>query len=187
MLSFYLAMMETDEDRQFVEELYHKYEQMMLNITYSILQKRYDAEEAVHNVFMSIIESDSLQKMETYDDKHIEAYLAMAAKHAAFKIYNRRKKNYENSMNEYYADSDNIDTTEKEAISSLTVQEVKSAINKLSENDQDILSRHLLFEMSYDDISKELNITQDNVRQRIHRARKRLMKILEERGLHIDK
>ena len=175
MLAFYLATMETPEDRQFVAQLFDEYQQMMFNITYNILQHRYDAEEAVQNAFLNIIESNSLKKIQTFDAKRREAYIAIAAKNAALKIYNRRKKNSENKVDVYY---DNIDITEEEALSLLRVWEIKSAINILPENDRNVLERHFLIGMSYDEIAKELNITPDSVRQRIYRAKKRLEKIL---------
>lgn len=187
MLSFYLAMMNTEEDRQFVAQLFDKYQQMMYSITYNILHHKYDAEEAVGNAILNIMESNSLQKMQTFDDKHKEAYIAKTAKNAALKIYDKRKKNNENSANEYCTDSDNINTTEEEVLSSLTVQEIKSAISELSENDHNILELYYLNGMSYDEITRVLDITLDNARQRIHRARKRLMKILEERGIQNDR
>lgn len=183
MLSFYLAMMDTDEDRQFVAQLFDEYQQMMYGITYNILHHQYDAEEAVGNAILNIMESNSLQKIQTFDVRHKESYIAKAAKNAALKIYNKRKKNNENSTNEYYMDSDNIDTTEEEVLSSLTAQEIKSAINELSENDHNILEIYYLHGMSYGEIARDLDITPDSVRQRIHRARKRLMNKLEERGI----
>lgn len=186
MLSFYLAMMDTEEDRQFVAQLFDEYQQMMYGITYNILHHKYDAEEAVGNAILNIMESNSLQKMKTFDVKQKESYIAKTAKNAALKIYNKQKKNNENSVNEYYTDSDNIDTTEEEVLSSLTVQEIKSAINELSDNDHNILELYYLHGMSYIEIARDLDITSGNVRQRIHRARKRLIKILEDRGIQND-
>lgn len=186
MLAFYLAAMETPEDKQFVAQLFDEYQQMMFSIAYHILHHTFDAEEAVQNAFVNIMESNSLKKMQTFDAKNRESYLAMAVKNAALKVYNRRKKNNENSMNEYYIDSNSIDTTEKEALSALSAQEIKSAINELSENDHNILELHYLYGKLYDEIARELGITTDNVRQRIHRAKKRLIKILMERGIHND-
>ena len=184
MLAFYLAAMDTQEDRNFVAQLFGEYRQMMFSITYSILHHRYDAEEAVSNAFVNIMESNSLKKLQTFDVKHRESYIAIAAKNAALKIYNQRKKNNENTVNEYYIDSDNIDTTEEEALSSVGVFEIKSAIDALPENDHTILELHFLNDKSYDEIAKELSITPDNVRQRIHRARKHLEIILQERGIN---
>ena len=186
MLAFYLAMMDTEEDRQFIAQLFSEYQQMMFSITYHILHHRYDAEEAVQNAFVSIMKSNSFKKIQTLDAKHRESYIAMAAKNAALKMYNQRKKNNGNSADEYYIDSDNIDTTEKEALSSLGLLEIKSAIDMLSENDHNILERYFLSGMSYDEIANELDITSDTARQRIYRAKKRLEKILLERGINND-
>ena len=186
MLAFYLVTLDTPEDRNFVAQLFGEYQQMMFSITYHILHHKYDAEEAVQNAFVNIMESNSLKKIQTLDVKHRESYIAMAAKNAALKVYNQRKKNNENNADEYYIDSDNIDTTEKEALSLLGVREIKAAIDMLPENDHNILERHFLSGMSYDEIASELNITPDTARQRIHRAKKRLEKILLKRGINND-
>ena len=183
MLAFYLAAMDTSEDRNFVEQLYSEYQQMMFSITYHILKHKYDAEEAIHNAFVNIMESNSLQKIQGLDAKRREAYLAMTAKNAALKVYNRRKKNIENSAHEYYTDSESIDSTEKEALSLLGIWEIKSAIDALPENDHSVLELYFLTGMSYDEIARELNITPENVRQRIHRAKKRLEQVLLKRGI----
>lgn len=187
MLAFYLAAIDTSEDRQFIAQLFDEYRQMMFSITYSILHHRYDAEEAVQNAFVNIMESNSLKMLKTFDIKRRESYISIAAKNAALKVYNRRKKNNENTADEYYIDSDNIDTTEEEALSSLGVMEIKSAIDILPENYRSILELHFLIGMSYDEIAGELNITSDNARQRIHRAKKHLEEILMKRGFNNDK
>ena len=186
MLAFYLAML-PPEDRQFAEKLFSEYQQMMFSITYHILQHRYDAEDAIGNAILSIIESKSIKKLQKLDAKDREAYIAVVARNAALKTYNMRKKNNEKSASEYYIDNDDTDVTEKEALSDLGVQEIKAAINELNENDHNILELHFLNGMSYDEIARELDITPENARQRIHRARKRLEKILSERGIRHDK
>lgn len=54
MLSFYLSMLEADEDKNKFEELYMKYRDDMYNIAFSILHNCEDAEDAVHDTFVSI-------------------------------------------------------------------------------------------------------------------------------------
>lgn len=56
-------------------------------------------------------------------------------------------------------------------------------MRKLSEADYDILCLSLINQLSNDEIAVTLDIKTDAVRQRIHRAKKRLSKILMERSI----
>ncbi len=59
MLSIYLSMVETEEEKSLVERLYNTYEQKMYYTAYSILQNVQDAEDAVHEAFIRIIKNVS--------------------------------------------------------------------------------------------------------------------------------
>ena len=182
MLSLYVSMVDTPEDKSFIEKLYTTYERMMYKISFDILGKEYDAEDAVHESFLNIIKTNALSKLKTLNDLETGSYLAATARNSAIRIYNRNKKNHEKSIYDYY-DLDSNDSTEEHAISSLGVQEIKEALNMLSENDYEILYLLLVNALSYDEISTVLGISEDAVRQCIHRARKRLSEKLRERSI----
>ena len=55
MLSLFLAMLETDEDRQRFAELYSQCSGMIEKTAKRILKNQHDAEDAVQNAFMQII------------------------------------------------------------------------------------------------------------------------------------
>ena len=52
MLSIYLSMVETDEQRTFIEQLYKTYERKMYGAAFDILHNKHDAEDAVHSAFV---------------------------------------------------------------------------------------------------------------------------------------
>ena len=54
MLSLYLSMVETDDEREFVTKLYQTYRQRMYNLAYGILNNKHDAEDAVSTAFIRI-------------------------------------------------------------------------------------------------------------------------------------
>lgn len=181
MLSFYLAMVDTPEDKLLIEKLYTAYERMMFSIAYSVLKQKYDAEDAVHDAFLSIIKSNSLEKLKVMPNIERESYLAVIVKNSARKVFNKRKKNIENNK---YSNSDNSDTTEEAALSSLRVDEIKEAMNMLPEADYDILCLNLINRYSYNEIASSLDIKPDAARQRVHRAKKRLIEKLNEMGIN---
>ena len=50
----YLSMIESESDKSLFEQLYIRYKGLMYHIAYRILQNREDAEDAVHQAFVSI-------------------------------------------------------------------------------------------------------------------------------------
>lgn len=183
MLSFYLAMVDTPEDKLFIEKLYTVYERMMYRTAFRILGQKYDAEDAVHESFLSIIKGDALEKMKPMTDIERKSYLTVIARNSAYKVYNKRKKNNENSI---YNDPDNANSTEEAVLSSLSIDEIQETMNMLTESDYDILCLYLINEQTYEEIAAALDIKIDAARQRVHRARKRLMDKLQEREISND-
>jgi len=55
MLAYFLAALESEEDRRRFTELYQRYHARMERTAISILKNQGDAEDAVQNAFMQII------------------------------------------------------------------------------------------------------------------------------------
>lgn len=55
MLGFYLALLDTAEEKSRFEELYLLYRQDMYKTAYSILQDSFEAEDVVHEAFLIVI------------------------------------------------------------------------------------------------------------------------------------
>lgn len=55
MLSFYLSILETEEDKDRFEQLYRMFKQDMYAVAYGILKNKEDAEDVVHQSFLSLL------------------------------------------------------------------------------------------------------------------------------------
>ena len=55
MLSALLSMINDETDKELVRSLYEANEQLMYNVAYNILHNRTDAEDAVQDSFVSVI------------------------------------------------------------------------------------------------------------------------------------
>lgn len=53
----YLQMIESDEDKSKLEQLYIMYKGLMFHVAMKILKNEFDAEDAVHQAFLSLIEN----------------------------------------------------------------------------------------------------------------------------------
>ena len=51
----YLQMIESDEDKSKFEQLYIMYKGLMFHVAMKILKNEFDAEDAVHQAFLSLI------------------------------------------------------------------------------------------------------------------------------------
>ena len=53
MLLIYLAMVDSDEEKDLVEKLDNTYKNTLYNICFAIVRNRTDAEDAVHDTFIT--------------------------------------------------------------------------------------------------------------------------------------
>lgn len=59
----YLQMIESDEDKSKFEQLYIMYKGLMFHVAMKILKNEFDAEDAVHQAFLSLIENLKKNRM----------------------------------------------------------------------------------------------------------------------------
>ena len=55
----YLSMIESQDDGHRFERIYERYRNLMYHVAYRILRNPQDAEDAVHQAFVSIIQNSS--------------------------------------------------------------------------------------------------------------------------------
>ena len=84
MLGFYLALLDTAEDKSRFEELYLTYRQDMYKTAFAILRSPQSAEDAVHEAFMAVI--GKLNKISEINCPRTRAYLSIIVKNLALKM-----------------------------------------------------------------------------------------------------
>lgn len=176
--------LDTPEKQYLIDRLYSRYEQMMYKIAFTILNNRLDAEDAVHNAFLKIIQSSGLSAIEGLDASAEKSYIAIAAKNAAIDCFNSRKKKSADNIELHFADKSV--SPEEVVFTEMEVERVERAMLKLPSNDYKILYFSVVLGLENKEISARLNIKEGAVRQRIHRAKIKLKNILkkEEEFVH---
>lgn len=168
---FYLAMIETEEDKRKFERIYLAYKQTMFYAANRILKNVYTSEDAVHQAFIRII--NHLDKINENDCHKTRAFLVVITEHIAIDIYRKQKKESTHSYDELeiYVSDTGVESYEES-------DDLAVAIAKLPVNYATVLC--LKFSQGYSDseISSILNITEENVRKRISRAKKKLEELL---------
>lgn len=90
MISFYLSLLDTPEEKSKFEQLYLLYRQDMFKLAYGILENKYDTEDAVHEAFMRVMKK--LTKISEINCPQTHAYLLIIVKNVALKIIKNEQK-----------------------------------------------------------------------------------------------
>ncbi|MCH5325167.1 MAG: sigma-70 family RNA polymerase sigma factor [Eubacterium sp.] len=171
------------EERQLAARLYAEYEQAMYRTAFGVLKNSYDAEDAVHEAFLGIIKGGMLSRLTDAGSSGTKAYILTAARNAAINILNKRKRTVAVEAFDDVATA----SAEETVLSAAGVGEIKAALLALPKGDYEILCLSLVGGASGEETAAVLGISYDAARQRIHRARMRLAKILSEGVAKNDK
>lgn len=160
------------EDKNLLEYLYNNYKQIMYYIALKILKNSFDAEDAVSEAFIKIIKH--LDKIDIENYTKTKSFLIVVTKHISIDIY--RKRNKENTLPiedfEYSISTNPIEHHEN-------MRDLISLMKKLPDNYYNVLILKYYHGFNDDEISKILDISKENVRKRITRAKHKLSEILE--------
>ena len=92
----YLQMIESEEDKSKFEKLYNQYRHLMFSVANKILDNQFDAEDAVHQAFVSII--DNLDKIKEVDCPKTKAYVVIITENKAIDIIRSKKHIIEDEL-----------------------------------------------------------------------------------------
>ena len=177
MLSLYLSLLDSDEEKDRFEQIYIIYRNLMYYIARRILQDDSLAEDAVHNAFIRII--GYLDKLQDINSHKTKGFLVIVVENTSKDIYNKRKHANAISFDSLEVElSDNHDL-EENVIDQINVNDLVKKIETLSTIYRDVLMMRFIYEYSYNEISKILNISEATVRKRLERARQKLLSISE--------
>ncbi len=164
----YLQMIETEEDRSKFEAIYHQYRLLMFSVANKILNNPHDAEDAVHQAFVSII--DNLDKIGEVDCPETKSYVVIITEHKAIDIIRSRK---------HLSREELIDALHGIEVPLPGDNGLADAMAKLPARYREVLL--LRFDNGYStkEIAKMLGMTEGSTQKLIWRAKEALRKELD--------
>lgn len=166
----------SEQKKTKLHSLYELYRQPMYEAAYRILKDSYLAEDAVHNAFLKA--SECLSRIGSPEEKSSRNYLLILARNAALRIYNRNKKQIPTeTVEEIVPDMQDV---EVETESREVMRKVFELIYSLEPSYCDILLLKFYYEMEDAEIAQTLDISLNNARVRLHRAKTALKVKLKE-------
>ncbi len=182
MLSVYLSMIDTQEDRGKFERLFHQYERCLKYTAQNILGDEHLAEDAVQETFIRII--GCLDKIDEAEEHKTAGFLMTVVKNIAYDIKRKQGKNQPAASLEEMAELD-ADPEDRETRPDTLLlhreEEAKilEAIRCLPADYRYILSLKYAYDCSSAQMAALLNCSEELARVKLSRARKSLMNRLE--------
>ncbi len=145
-------------------------------------QNENDAEDITIQTF-----SKAFDKIETYDDKYVfKTWLITISKNIHIDLLRKQKSSVESTAksqveDEFYAIADESPSAEDKLITEQNLAKLLCDIKKLKPHYQKVINLRFFQELSYKEISKELNEPISNVKVKLLRAKKLLAEIIKKR------
>lgn len=179
-MAIFLAAIEDIGKRNKLELLYNKYSLNIYRVAYSILNDRYLAQDAVQEAFIKVY--NNLDKITEINCNKTKAFLIVIVRNTSINIYNQRRKrsglSFEEIENEL---SESGPSLEEIIINNDTFTRVADLMKDLHPTYADILSLKYYYQYKDEEIANILNISPENTRVRLYRARKCLLALLSQK------
>jgi len=178
MLLFYTSYIYDTSDKAKFELIYNKYHLLMWSEANKILHDAAAAEDIVHIAFMEVL--NNLQTIHEPFSPKTRNFVVIISRSRAINLYKKRKRETEitfeevasyNLGNHVFSDSiaDNIELREKAQL-----------LNTLPVHYRDILYLRYNLGYSVEESAKLLEISKDNAKKRISRAKNQLAQLIKE-------
>jgi len=179
MLQLYLSLIDGEADQTKFARLYREHRMAMLWTARKILGDSALAEDAVHDAFLRVI--DHLENISPENCNSTRSFLVIIVRHIAIDYLRDRYKLAELPLDDFEEiPQESAFDPEQILIGKETSQRMQDALTKINPQYSDMLALRLVYEMSYKEIAQLTNLTEENVKIRIHRARMQIARLLKE-------
>ncbi len=160
-----------DGDEKFCEKILNLYKGRIFSYVLRLVKNYDDAEEITFEAFIKFFKS-----IKTFDiNKPIGTYLFTIAHNLVIDFFRKNKVDYEYLDERHSIREDFIEKYEKERI----MHAIEEAIQKLAPLDREIVVLFHKENLSYQEMSKILDLPITTIKTRLHRARIKLKEILK--------
>lgn len=169
MLLIFMAL-ESPEDRELFSRLYTENARLMASYAKHILNDWAEAEDAVHDVFVKLM--DAPEQILRVPEENRRAFLVVCVQNRARNILKRRKPVLELETAEAMEATGYVESEESDLL-----EQLMEEMEKLTDEQQEILGLHYFLGLKFEDVGKLMNKKTVTVQK----MSKRLTRILRDR------
>jgi len=161
-------------ENQAFHELYMKFADRLFSFGMIYSRDQEQVKDCIHDLFFDLYK----YRKNLADNDHIRNYLFKSLKHKILSAQtNKLKLVYTNSIQEESETSGEGEDWNEESLAS-----IQQAVEKLSEHQKEVLKLRFQVGLSYDEVSKILDISVESVRTLVYRTIKALREDLKARN-----
>lgn len=169
--------MTAPEKQEKLNQLYAVYEQPMYRIAYAILHHTQQAEDAVSDAFLRIIQN--LHKIGDVNSEQTKHYIIQIIRSTSINQYRKNQK--ESTRWAAWDDkimqiADKRNDIEQLLANAAQEESIASLLDSLGETDRKIVLMRCQEELSFREIAAQLSIQEATARKRFQRAKKTIQK-----------
>ncbi len=167
----YLEMLSNDSDKDKIEQIYLTYKNLMFYAANKILNNTQDAEDAVHQAFLSIVAH--IEKISEPICTKTQAFVVTIVERKAIDIYRKKAK----------ITFIPLDTIEEGLLTDTTIESpLAAAIAKLPVKQRQLIQLKYYFGYSNQETADLLGLSYEGVHSLDQRTKKQLKNLLEKEG-----
>ena len=170
-MMIYLSMIDSPEGQSKFTKLYVTYRDSMYQVAHSILRNHYDAEDAVHQAFVSIAEC--IDSVDMSIPQRVRSFVITVSERKALDIYRKKQHN----IVEY--DESSIGIQIEYEGSNVLAQ----CMSQLPPRYRELLILKYVHSYTFKETAKIMGITEANAKKIALRAKEKLAAMCKEEGL----
>jgi len=168
----------TEHERDKFEFIFNKYRRLMLHKAYGILNDYSLAEDAASEAFIRIYKN--MHKIDDPSSNKTIAFIVTIVKNVSLTML---KKEKEHAAQEYDYEMQDPFDLEEHTLAQLGADYIYQMLDEMGEELKSVFLLKYAHDLSHKEIGRLLDISENNVTVRLHRAKKKLAELLKERGV----
>ena len=180
MIPYAILVIENEDDRNFMAMIYEKYNRLMYNEIYRILNDKWQAEDVMHATIVRLIEK--VDELRAKDRDHLINYIIAASKNQARNYIRDNQKHNGYSFDDCFDVPDKKNNREAMELNLIHVENLRQLAavwDRLDERSRYILEGYYILEKTMPQIADELDVKPESVRMALTRARKNAFRLIE--------
>ena len=179
MIPFCILAIENDDDREFMAELFLRYQRLLYNEIYEILKNPWNTEDVLQATLVKLI--DKISELRKKEEAKLVSYMVVAARNNTYNFLRAQKKAAQVSFEEYSGQENSASADRQIESGMIAKEEIEEMVRRWSQLDE--RSKHLLegkyiLGKSDEALAEELSIKPASVRMALTRARQNAYQIL---------